>query len=60
MASVFTHQLSRQFMEKVFAAIGNFAVYTGNLDSRFMSIISSFLFATKRFLHSERVSVDAA
>ena len=38
-------------MEKIFPAIGNFAVGTGNFNSRFVSIIRSFLFAAKRFLY---------
>ena len=49
---VFTHQLSRQFMEKVFTAISDLTVGTSHFNSRLMPIYRSFFLTTKRFLNT--------
>ena len=49
---VITHQLSGQFMEKVFTAIRNLAMYTSNFNSCFVSVVRSFLLSPQGFLNS--------
>lgn len=47
---VFTYQLSRQLMEKVFSTVTNSRVYPCYFLPLFVSIVRSFLFARQRFL----------
>ena len=48
---VFVHQLSRQLMQKVFAAISYLSVYLSYLLPLFVSVVRPLFFARQRFLN---------
>ncbi len=55
---VFTHQLSRQLLQKILAAIGYLPMCNSNFLTRFMSIVRSFLFTRQGFLYLSQLLVQ--